>query len=105
MGKIGRTPNMPTPGSTMHMKPKWENQVWLYNQAKLHGVSYGQIVDELVEAKRIRNRQYRPERYAEMTETDRLTSEAQRQYKLLKNNPENVAEAIKSMDKARKDAK
>lgn len=100
MVKLGRPPIVPRPDGTLHAAAKWENRLWIHEEATRYGLTYGQIVDELVESLR-RDRVYNPEKLANILSTAPINKE-KHYYEDIVKNPGQIATIIKRMDKERR---
>lgn len=99
MVKLGRPPIVPRPDGTLHAAAKWENRLWIHEEATRFGLTYGQIVDELVESLR-NERDYDPERLVEILASRPVRGE-DHYYKEIVKNPGIIASVIKRMDRER----
>ena len=102
MGKLGRPPILPKPDGTLHAAAKWENRLWIHSESMKYGLSYGAIVDELVEAQR-KGRGYDPSTLAATLNAVPPKAE-ERYYRTLAKSPHLVKSIIRKMDKDRKEA-
>ena len=100
MVKLGRPPIIPRPDGTLHASARWENRLWIHDQSTKYGLTYGQIVDELVESLR-KDRLYNPERLAQILSTNPLETE-DNYYKDLLENSSNVKSVIQNLDRERR---
>ena len=103
MVKLGRPPIVPKPDGTLHAAARWENRLWIHEEAVKYGLTYGQIVDELVESLR-RDRVYNPERLADILATTPSKRE-DAHYKSILRDPSNINAVIQKMDRERREAR
>jgi hypothetical protein len=100
MVKLGRPPIVPRPDGTLHAAARWENRLWIHEEATKYGLTYGQIVDELVESLR-KDRAYNPEKLAQILSTTPVKREDDYYADIVKN-PGSIPAIIKQMDKERR---
>ena len=103
MAKLGRPPIMPKPDGTLHAAAKWENRLWIHEQSLKYGITYGQVVDELVESLRVPNRLYNPGKISDAAGTRPIHTIAELQYKRIMRNPKASKDVIRIMDRVRRD--